>query len=102
MVACLTSGTFASSSVKQSEYIHTIIQICDELEVNLALGLLDLLKTAMEEIDSFDRSQNRHTDPQSQSVSIRLIDAYWMKVLQCFLSSSIKIWLEIQHRLGNV
>jgi hypothetical protein len=72
MVECLTDGPFASSSIKKCEYIRIIIQICEEFEKDLALGLFDLLKNAVEAINGFDRNQNRHTDAELNSVSIRL------------------------------
>jgi hypothetical protein len=76
MVECITGGPFASSSLKQCEYIRMIIQICEEFEKDLALGLLDLLKNAVEGINGFDVNQNRHTDAELNSVSIRLFITY--------------------------
>ena len=76
MVECLTEGSLPSSSIKQCEYIRMIIQICEEFEKDLALGLLDLLKDAVEAIDGFDPNQNNHTDVELNSVSIRLFITY--------------------------
>jgi hemerythrin-like domain-containing protein len=53
-----------------------IIRICEKFENDLALGLLDLLKNAVEEIDGFDNNQNRHIDVEMNSVSIRLSIKY--------------------------
>jgi hypothetical protein len=76
MVECLTDGPFSFSFIKQCEYIRMIIQICEEFEKDLPLGLLDLLKNAVEAINGFDRNQSHYTDAELNSVSIHLFITY--------------------------
>lgn len=76
MFECINNGSLASSSIKQCEYIRIIVQICQEFEKDLGLGLLDLLKNAVKQINGFDHNQNRHTNAELNSVSICLFIAY--------------------------
>jgi hypothetical protein len=83
MVECLNGGPFLSSSNKKCEYIRFIIQISEEFERDLALGVMELLKTAIE-------ATNNHTDPQVNLVSICLFISYCMKYLNLFCLLSLR------------
>ena len=65
-----------------------IIRICEEFEKDVALGLLDLLNNALNAINGFDHNENRHTDVELNSVSIRLFIIYRMKFLDLFFLHS--------------
>ena len=71
MTQCLVDGVFGSSAVKQCEYIRILMAIFEELEKDVALGMLDLLKSSIQRISGFDFHQNQHIDPHINLVRIR-------------------------------
>ncbi|CAF4421192.1 unnamed protein product [Rotaria socialis] len=58
MMACLKHGQYSLSSNARCEYVQIIMGICNELESDSALGVLDLLKRAIEHILNLPNNQN--------------------------------------------
>ncbi len=85
MVECLSHGPFSLSSDAKTKYIRIIMAISEEFETDLSLGVLELLKTAIE-------VTNSHTDPQIHSVSIFLLISYCMKYCNLFCLLSLRYW----------
>lgn len=50
------------SAVCDKDHSQYGIQSCEEFDKDLALGLLDLLKNAVEKISDYDSNQNYITD----------------------------------------
>ena len=69
-------------------HTNTILFVWDweEFEKDLALGLLDLLKNAVEKISDYDSNQNHLTDVELNSVTIRLFIKYGMKSIELSFS----------------
>ena len=55
---CLREGPFALTTSKQCKFIRVLIEMFNEFERDLCMGLLDLLKTSIETINGFENNQD--------------------------------------------